>query len=170
MQKIPSRAAPSRLRVCLTSVLVLIFLSISSVAQVAHAAAPPLAVTITDVTVFASADSESEHVGFLPGGSTVELTGESAPGFIAIVTDEISGWVPADQLSASGRPGIETAVTVVETPLLEAPFPDAGVIESITRGESVMLTGAAVGEYDAASRNGAGGWIDRLDILRKYLP
>ena len=68
----------------------------------------------------------------------------------------------------SGRPGIDTAVTTTDTPLLVAPFPEAEIVQSVPEGEAVILTGATAGDYDAASHDGAGGWIDKFDIIRKF--
>jgi hypothetical protein len=43
---------------------------------------------------------------------------------------------------------------------------DASVLEFILEGEAVILTGANVDGYDAASYDGAGGWIDERDLSR----
>jgi hypothetical protein len=43
---------------------------------------------------------------------------------------------------------------------------DASVLEIILEGEAVILTGANVDGYDAASHDGAGGWIDNRDLSR----
>ena len=159
----PRARWPDLLVAMLVSFIVLTF---APTTLVALAEAPPLAVALGDAPVYAAPDLGSEQVGVVPAGAVVVLTGEVAPGFIGVVTDELGGWMPADRLSVSGRPGIETAVASTDTALREAPFPDAGVIQSVPEGEAVMLTGATVGVYDAASRNGAGGWIDRHDIVR----
>jgi hypothetical protein len=63
-------------------------------------------------------------------------------------------------------PGIETGLAVVETPLTDAPRRDSGIVSYVPEGESVILTGASVDGYYAASYNGAGGWISGRDIAR----
>jgi hypothetical protein len=57
-------------------------------------------------------------------------------------------------------------VTVADSPLLDAPMRDASVLEIILEGKAVILTGASVDGYDAASYDGAGGWIDERDLSR----
>jgi hypothetical protein len=57
-------------------------------------------------------------------------------------------------------------VTIADTPLLEAPMNDASALEIIREGEAVILTGANVDGYDAASHDGAGGWIHDRDLSR----
>ena len=53
-----------------------------------------------------------------------------------------------------------------DTPLLDAPIPDASVLEIILEGQSVILTGATVDGYDAAAHDGTGGWVDERDLSR----
>jgi hypothetical protein len=80
--------------------------------------------------------------------------------------DDQTVWVPAQYLSLGVRPGIDTAVTVADTPLLDAPMPDASVLENVPEGRAVILTGARVDGYDAAAYAGTGGWIDERDLSR----
>ncbi len=145
-----------------------ITLTLLSPAQGVHARAPGFAVTLSDTAIFVAPDATSGIVANLSSGSTVVLTGDSAPGFIEVTFEGSTGWAIAGLLSVSGRPGIDTAVATVDTPLLDAPIPEANVVRSVPAGESVILTGATVGDYDAASHDGAGGWIDRLNIVRQF--
>lgn len=130
------------------------------------AKAPPLATAIIDATVYATPELNATPLGTLPNGSEVELTEDAAPGYLAIYYGDDVGWVPVQHLSLGERPGVDTAVAIVDTPLLEAPMRDAGVVEIVPEGEAVILTGATVDGYDAASHQGAGGWLDRRDIAR----
>ncbi|HEX2280505.1 MAG TPA: hypothetical protein VHG52_01960 [Thermomicrobiales bacterium] len=75
-------------------------------------------------------------------------------------------WVPVQYLSLGDRPGIDTATTATDTPLLDAPMSDASVLEIILEGQAVILTGATVDGYDAAAYDGTGGWIDERDLSR----
>ena len=135
-------------------------------AQNASAKAPPLATTVLNTDGLAAPDYDAARVVVIPQGAEVELTGEAAPGFLAVYYDGKVVWVPAQYLSLGVRPGIDTGVTVADTPLLDAPMPDASVLEIIMEGEAVILTGANVDGYDAASHDGAGGWLDERDLLR----
>jgi hypothetical protein len=73
-------------------------------------------------------------------------------------------FVPAQYLSLGTRPGIDTAVAVVDAPMLDAPMPDAHVLTVVPEGEAVILTGATLDGYDAASYDLTGGWIDRRNL------
>jgi hypothetical protein len=44
------------------------------------------------------------------------------------------------------------------------------VMATLDPGDAVMLTGADVGDYAAASRDGVGGWVNRSDIGPTPLP
>jgi uncharacterized protein YraI len=157
--------SPNRtLRAALT-VMVFLLLGLAA-GDVAFAKAPPLATTVVEAAVYAAPDSSEPAIGAIPAGTQVELTGDAAPGLLAVYYDEGVVWVPAQYLALSDRPGIDTAVTLVETPLLEAPMADAGVVVMVPPDETVILTGASVDGYDAASHEGSGGWIDRKDIAQ----
>jgi hypothetical protein len=132
----------------------------------AAAKAPPLATTVVTTTVYAAPDLLSEALGTIAADTQVELTGEAAPAYLAILFGDGVAWVPAQHLTLGVRPGIDTAVTLVETPLLEAPMRDAEVVATVPKDETVVLTGASVDGYDAASHESAGGWINERDIAR----
>jgi hypothetical protein len=134
--------------------------------QGASAKAPALASVVFDTSVYATPEFNGEKIGVLPAGSEAELTGDAAPGFLAVYYGDTVGWVPAQYLSFGVRPGIDTAETLVDTPLLDAPMRDADVVATVPKGETVILTGAHVDGYDAASHQGAGGWLDDRDIAR----
>jgi hypothetical protein len=146
--------------------LLLVVAVFAPIAQTASAKAPPLATTVLNAEALAAPDYNAAPVAVIPQGAEVELTGEAAPGFLSVYYDGAVVWVPAQYLSLGVRPGIDTAMTVADTPLLDAPMRDASVLEIILEGEAVILTGASVDGYDAASHDGAGGWIDERDLSR----
>jgi hypothetical protein len=147
-------------------ILFLTAVLLCSTARPTSAKAPPIVSVVFDATVYTTPDFTSVPLGAISAGSEVELTGEAAPGFLAISFDDTVGWVQSQYLSFGVRPGIDTAETLVDTPLLEAPMPDAGVVTTVPQGETVILTGAHLDGYDAASHEGAGGWINDQDIAR----
>jgi hypothetical protein len=100
----------------------------------------------------------------IPQGAEVELAGDAPPGFLRVYYDDQIVWVPAQYLSLGVRPGIDTGMTVADSPLLDAPVRDASVLEIILEREAVILTGANVDGCDAESNDGAGGWIDERDL------
>jgi hypothetical protein len=135
-------------------------------AQDASAKAPPLATTVLDAEVLQVPDYDAAPVAVIPQSTEVELTGEAAPGFLGVYYDGEAVWVPAQYLTLGVRPGVDTGVTVADTPLLDAPMRDASVLEIVLEGQAVILTGASVDGYDAASHEGTGGWINERDLSR----
>jgi hypothetical protein len=146
--------------------LALLMLVASTAARSASAKAPPLATTVFDVEGHAAPEPDSEVITVIPGGTEVELTGDAAPGLLALYDAGDVVWVPAQYLALSDRPGIDTAVAIQDTPLLDAPMGDARVLTIVPEGDAVILTGATVDGYDASSHEGLGGWINDRDLDR----
>ena len=147
-------------------VLTLIIAVIAAIPHDASAKAPPLATAVFDAEALAAPDYDAAPAAVIPQGAEVELTGDVAPGFLGEYYDGEAVWVPAQYLATGVRPGIDTGVTVADTPLLDAPVRDASVLEIILEGQAVILTGASVDGYDAAAHDGAGGWVDERDLSR----
>jgi hypothetical protein len=146
--------------------LALVIAAIAPIAHNASAKAPPLTTAVLGAEALAAPDYGAAPVAVIPQGAEVELTGEAAPGFLAVYYVGQTVWVPAQYLSLGVRPGIDTGLTGADTPLLDAPMRDATVLEIVLEGQTVILTGASVDGYDAASYDGAGGWIDERDLSR----
>jgi hypothetical protein len=151
---------------CRALALGLAITAFTAVAYGASAKAPPLATLVLGSEALVAPDHGAAPVAMIPQGAEVELTGEAAPGFLGVYYDGQTVWVPARHLSLGDRPGIDTGVTVADTPLLDAPMPDVSVLETILEGQAVILTGASVDGFDAASYDGAGGWIEERDLSR----
>ncbi len=149
-----------------TGLAIAIFLACLAVAPDTSAKAPPLAMTILDTNAYEAPAHDAIVVARIPADSEVELTGDAAPGFLEVYYDGEPVFVPAQYLSLGVRPGIDTAVAVEDTPLLEAPMRDADVQLTVAEGQTVILTGASVDGYNAASFQGAGGWIDARALAR----
>jgi hypothetical protein len=147
-------------------VLALVFGACAPIAHDAAAKAPPQATIVLDAEALVAPGYDAAPVAVIPQGTDVELTGEAAPGFLGVYYDGQTIWVPAQYLSLGVRPGIDTGVTVADTPLLDAPMRDASVLEILREGQAVILTGASVDGYDAAAHEGTGGWIDERDLSR----
>jgi hypothetical protein len=148
----------------LLAALVLCLVALASLAPGTAAKAPPLATTVLEVNALAAPDYNAAVVAVLPADAEVELTGNSAPGFLGVLYEGQEVFVPAQYLSLGTRPGIDTAVAVVDAPMLDAPMPDAHVLTVVPEGEAVILTGATLDGYDAASYDLTGGWIDRRNL------
>ena len=150
----------------LAGILAFVVLGYATISPEAAAKAPPHATAYVPVTLLTAPSYDAEVVGVVPADTELELTGEAAPGFIEVIYGDGVAWAPADDLTLGVAPGIDTAVTAEETPLLEAPMPGSGVVSMVPGGETVILTGAHVDGYDAASHDRAGGWIDAMDLVR----
>lgn len=146
--------------------LAFVIAAFAPIADSATAKAPPLATTVLNTEALPTPDYDAAPVAVIPQAAELELTGEAAPGFLGVYYDGQAVWVPAQYLALGDRPGIDTGVTVADTPLLDAPMSDGSVLEIILRGQAVILTGASVDGYDAAAHDGAGGWIDERDLSR----
>jgi hypothetical protein len=148
------------------AVIALVALCSVTGGQGASAKAPALATTVLPVDLRAAPAYDAATVAGVSEGIELELTGDAAPGFLAVYLDGQTLWVPAQYLAVGDRPGIDTAVTSQDTPLLDAPMRDAAVLQIIPNSEAVILTGASVDGYDAAAHDGAGGWVDARDLAR----
>ena len=146
--------------------LALVLCAWAPVPHEALAKATPLATTVLDTEALAAPSFDAAPVALIPRVAEVELTSEAAPEFLSVYYDGQAVWVPSQYLSLGDRPGIDTGVTVADTPLLDAPMRDASVQEIIREGQAVILTGASVDGYDAAAHDGTGGWIDERDLSR----
>lgn len=157
-----------RTRAPFTLITAVIMLATAGIALVPESAAkaPPLATTVLAVNAYSAPTYDAAVVVVLPEDAEVELTGNAAPGFLGVIYDGEEVFVPARLLSLGTRPGIDTAVTTENTPLLEAPMQDGSIRLTIPDGETVILTGATVDGYDAASYDGTGGWIYGRGLAR----
>jgi hypothetical protein len=144
----------------------LVFSALPALAHDASAKAPPLATTVLATEILATPAIDAPAIGSVSQGTELELTGSAAPGFLAVYYDGEVGWVPAQYLSLGQRPGIDTAVTTEDAALREAPMRDAATLGTVPEGETVILTGASVDGYDAASHEGIGGWINERQLAR----
>ncbi|MFN8676481.1 MAG: hypothetical protein U0Z70_08915 [Thermomicrobiales bacterium] len=156
---------PWLLRCCATTIAIVLALSLGVCRDVA-AKAPPHATTIVTTGVFATPDLTGDQIGTITQGTELQLTGEAAPGFLGVIYGEAEAWVPSTNLTTGVRPGVETAMAIVDAPLTDAPMRNSGIVSYVPEGESVILTGASVDGYYAASYNGTGGWISGRDIAR----
>jgi uncharacterized protein YraI len=122
---------------------------------VAHAHAPALATVTADLVLLAAPSPEAAVLALLPAGTEVELTGAAEGGYLELTAQGQSGWAAAAGLNG----GIATAVIHVEASLYAAPNADGAVLGGVPAGSTVILTGAAVDGFVAASFAGIGGWL-----------
>jgi hypothetical protein len=156
--------ARGQLNLLCTLVLAFLVGAFAPVAQEASAKAPSLATTVLNGEALAAPGDDTGPAAEIPQGAEVELTGDAAPGFLAVYYDGEAVWVPAQYLSTDDRPGIASGVTVADIPFLDAPMPEASVRLIIHEGQGVNLTGESIYGYDAAPQDDSGGWIDARDL------
>ena len=97
---LPARSvAHGELRLFCALALPLVIAVFAPIAQNASAKAPPLATTVLDAEALTVPDYVAAPLAVIPQGAEVELTGEAAPGFLAVYYDGQVVWVPAKDLS-----------------------------------------------------------------------
>ena len=167
---LPARSvARGGLRLFCALALPLVIAVFAPIAQNASAKAPPLATTVLNAEALLAPDYDAAPVAVIPQGTEVELTGGAAPGFpvslVCITTVRPFGFPRSTSHSAFDR---------VSTPALPLPTPHCSMLPCVTHpcseivleGQAVILTGASVDGYDAASHEGTGGWINERDLPR----
>ena len=101
-------------------------------------------------------------------GDEVELTGQTALGYLEVEVRGERGWVASSDLAVSDRIGIPLAEAVNGAAIRAAPTPDAEVLDRVPPGGVAILTGAQVGPYVAGSYEGVGGWIAEADLALPF--
>ena len=122
---------------------------------VALAHAPALATAAVDVSLHAAPSEEAAVLAVVPAGSEMELTGAAEGAYLEVAADGRLGWAGADLLDD----GIVTATLAVAFDLRAAPSADGEIVAAVPAGGTVILTGAAVDGFLAASFAGSGGWL-----------
>ena len=133
-------------------ILILVVL-LASPAALAHG--PGLATTTTTVTLHEAPGGDTPVLAELPAGTEIELTGAAERDFLEATFDGQLGWVRVDSLDGM----IDTALVVLDASLRAAPNNDGAILGAVQAGSTVILTGAAVDGFLAASFDGTGGWL-----------
>lgn len=121
----------------------------------ALAHAPALATTAMEVALLAAPSDEARVLDVMPGGTEVELTGATEGAFLEVSSGGRLGWAGAEGFDG----GIATAAVVLDASLRAAPNADGEILGAVPAGRTVMLTGATVDGFVAASFAGIGGWL-----------
>lgn len=121
----------------------------------ARAHAPALATAAANLALLAAPGAEASVLAVVPAGSEVELTGVADGTFLEVTADGRLGWASAVLLDD----GIATATLAADAGLRAAPSTEGQVLGIVPAGSTVILTGAFVDGYRAASFAGTGGWL-----------
>jgi hypothetical protein len=114
----------------------------------------------------ATPGNDAAPIAAISQATEVELPGEAALGYPDVYYDGQAVWVPALYFCLGVRPGIDTCATAADTSLLDAPGPDASVLDVILEGQAAIVTAACVESNDAAAHDETGSSITKRDRLR----
>lgn len=121
----------------------------------AFAHAPGHATTTADVALYEAPSADAPVLTQLPVGTEVELTGAAEGEFIEVTFAGHVGWTSVDGLDGM----IDTATVILDASLRAAPTADGEILGAVQAGSTVILTGASVDGFLAASFAGTGGWL-----------
>ena len=150
----PRAASPWRSLRALAIILALILGALLA-APAALAHAPALATTTANIALYEAPSAEAPVLAELPAGTEIELTGAAEGQFLEATFDGQLGWTRVDALDGT----IDTAPVVADASLRAAPNDDGAILGAVPAGSTVILTGASVDGFLAASVDGTGGWL-----------
>ena len=137
------------------AIVVALILGALLAAPAALAHAPALATTTATVALYEAPSADAPVLAELPAGTEIELTGAAEGEFLEATFDGQLGWTRVDRLDGM----IDTAPVVVDASLRAAPNNDGAILGAVQAGSTVILTGASVDGFLAASFDGTGGWL-----------
>jgi uncharacterized protein YraI len=138
-----------------------------------QAEAPALAIALAEVELRVGPGAHYPVLAVIPAGAETVLTGLAADGYVQTTYGPDTGWAPAAQLDAGHRlGGLRLARATVAVAMRSEPVPDGVVRQLVPAGGWLIVTGAVVGNYTAASYNGLGGWVETgaLEALDSAAP
>lgn len=147
------------------SVALLVLLIAGAVSTIAPATAgaraPGIAVAEFDQPLLQTPNPASDVLLELAAGSEMELTGSAAGSYVQVLAGDVIGWVDVNLIHAGQ---ITTATTNAVTPITAEPNDAGQLLTIVPAGNTVILTGAQVDAYLAASYEGVGGWLPEANI------
>ncbi len=159
------RRFPARLRARVVAPAILAGMLVLASAwtsyRTAEAHAPGIATAEIDLVVREAPAADGAIVSELAAGSEMELTGDASGEYVEVATGGLAGWVDVSTIRAGQ---IQTATATVLTEITDAPDVDGRLLMVVPAGETVILTGAAVDQYLAASYDGTGGWLPAANL------
>jgi hypothetical protein len=123
--------------------------------QAAFAHAPGQATTTADIALLEAPSADAPILTQLPVGTEVELTGAAEGEFLEVTFAGQVGWTSVGSLDGM----IDTATVILDASLRAAPTADGEILGAVQAGSTVILTGASVDGFLAASFAGTGGWL-----------
>jgi hypothetical protein len=142
-----------RLRALAIALVLVLGMLLGAPAAFAHA--PGLATTTADISLHEAPSADAPVLMQLPVGTEVELTGAAKGEFLEVTVAGQVGWMSVDSLDGM----INTAPVILDASLRAAPTADGEILGAVQAGNTVILTGASVDGFLAASFAGTGGWL-----------
>ena len=146
---------PSRRPLRALAIVLALIIGALVAAPAALAHAPALETTTADIVLYEAPSADAPVLADLPAGTEIELTGAAKGEFLEATFDGQLGWTRVDTLDGT----IDTAPVVADASLRAAPNTDGAILDAVPAGSTVILTGAAVDGFLAASVDGTGGWL-----------
>jgi uncharacterized protein YraI len=125
------------------------------------------ATTTDDVSLRDGPSTADAVIDLLETGSRVLVTGGARNGFYPVDVSGTSGWVSGDYLAPDGgNAGDTMALTTDEVNFRAGPSTADGVLDVLSIGELVVLTGKTKANFLSAMVGGNSGWVSAqyLDI------
>jgi uncharacterized protein YraI len=136
------------------------------------------ATTLTDAALLEWAEGSAPLVFTVPAGSTINLQGDEANGYVHAEFMWMFGWIRADQIDAAARvreervpedaepvdvrtprAGAGTAWTTVDLSLRAGPSAAEPAVRAVPAGTKVELTGVMQNDFQRVVFRGDVGWI-----------
>jgi hypothetical protein len=152
---VTTRGASRRRPLGALAIVLVLILGTLLAAPAALAHAPALATTTANVALYEVPSADAPVLAELPAGTEIELTGAAEGDFLEATFDSQLGWTRVETLDGM----IDTAPVVVDASLRAAPNNDGAILGAVQAGSTVILTGASVDGFLAASFHGTGGWL-----------
>jgi uncharacterized protein YraI len=151
--------------------------AVTPIPEPASAPTGPASVT-TDAPVFSGPGPAYGLVFTVPGGSTLEQTGQLIDGYVSVQYKEVSGWTALDYLTEpieivaetppaepaavdvkTPRPGSGVAYTTVDLSLRAGPSANESPVVAVPAGSRVILTGVMEGNFQRVTYKDQLGWV-----------
>lgn len=115
--------------------------------------------TTANLNVRTEAGTEHRVLDVLPKGTSVTLSQKSDGAWKYITSDELSGWVHGDYLSSANVVAAQTVKTTANLNFRSGAGLEHKVLELLTKGDSVTLTGETDDVWRQAMVEGVTGWV-----------
>lgn len=130
-----------------------------------RAEAPAQAIAQTETELRVGPGDHYPVIAIIPSGAETFLTGLASDGYVQVTYQQSTGWAIAAHLDAGHQlGGIRLATATFDVAMRTEPSPEGQIRQIVPAGGCLIVTGAVVGDYTAASYNGLGGWVETVAL------